>query len=87
MKDRLDQQINILKRGIATKPKYHDRLKSGAGREPVNPVDPATLRLRLAERDAREAADTRTPAQVWLGDPPADRSALAQGSQQDPTPR
>jgi hypothetical protein len=44
-------------------------------------------RQRLAERDARAAADTRTPAEQWLGDPPADRSALAQSSQEDPTPR
>ena len=40
-------------------------------------VDPEEVRLRLAERDAREANDNRTPAQRWLGDPPADRSALA----------
>src|SRR5262245_152244 len=33
---------------------------------------------RFAERDIREAADIRTPAQRWLNDPPPDRSALAQ---------
>jgi len=33
---------------------------------------------RLQERDARNAADTRTPAQVWLNDPPPGRSALHQ---------
>jgi hypothetical protein len=33
---------------------------------------------RFAERAAREAADTRTPAQRWLNDPPPGRSALAQ---------
>jgi hypothetical protein len=38
----------------------------------------ANVRVRLVERDRRVAADNRTPAQVWLGDPPADRSALAQ---------
>ena len=32
---------------------------------------------RLAERDQREAADTRTEAQRWLNDPPPGRSALA----------
>ena len=32
---------------------------------------------RIAERDERLAADTRTDAQRWLGDPPANRSALA----------
>ena len=32
---------------------------------------------RIAERDARLAADTRTDAQRWLGDPPPNRWALA----------
>ena len=40
-------------------------------------VDPAEVEQRLAEREAREAADTRTEAQRWLNDSPADRSALA----------
>jgi hypothetical protein len=35
------------------------------------------IKARLAERDQRQATDTRTEAQRWLGDPPADRSALA----------
>jgi hypothetical protein len=35
------------------------------------------LKIRLAERDRRQAADTRTEAQRWLGDPPMQRSALA----------
>ena len=39
--------------------------------------DPAVVEKRFAERERREAADTRTEAQKWLGDPPADRSALA----------
>jgi hypothetical protein len=33
--------------------------------------------MRIAERDQREAADTRTPAQIWLNDPAPGRSALA----------
>lgn len=32
---------------------------------------------RFAERDRREASDTRTPAQKWLEDPAPGRSALA----------
>ena len=40
-------------------------------------IDPDVLKGRLAERDQRAATDTRTEAQRWLGDPPADRSALA----------
>jgi hypothetical protein len=32
----------------------------------------------MQERDQREASDTRTEAQRWLGDPPASQSALAQ---------
>jgi len=35
------------------------------------------FRERVLERDARDAADNRTEAQRWLGDPPANRSALA----------
>jgi hypothetical protein len=36
------------------------------------------LTSRLNEARARESADTRTEVQRWLGDPPRDRSALAQ---------
>jgi len=32
-------------------------------------------RARVQERDARQAADNRSPAQVWLGDPAPGRSA------------
>ena len=38
----------------------------------------ADIKKRLADRDQRQAADNRTPAEKWLGDPPPDRSALAQ---------
>jgi hypothetical protein len=41
---------------------------------------PNETRVRLAERDARRATDTRTPAQVWLGEPPPAQSALARQS-------
>jgi hypothetical protein len=41
-------------------------------------VTPQEALQRFAERAAREAADTRTPAQRWLNDPPPGRSALAQ---------
>jgi hypothetical protein len=40
-------------------------------------IDPHDLAQRFAERDQRQAADTRTPAQVWLNEPPPGRSALA----------
>lgn len=33
-------------------------------------------RARSEEREARRAADNRTEAQRWLGDPPPGRSAL-----------
>jgi hypothetical protein len=36
------------------------------------------IRFKLLERDRLAAADTRTEAQRWLGDPPLWRSALAQ---------
>jgi hypothetical protein len=32
---------------------------------------------RCRERDQREATDTRSEIERWLGDPPRDRSALA----------
>jgi hypothetical protein len=35
------------------------------------------LALGSAERDRREAADTRIEAERWLNDPPPGRSALA----------
>jgi hypothetical protein len=46
------------------------------------PVNPQVLRDRLREREAREQADNRSPAEVWLGDPPPWRSALAQSKGQ-----
>jgi len=39
-------------------------------------VSAAEAKVRLAERDRRLDADTRTEAQRWLGDPPSARSAL-----------
>ena len=39
---------------------------------------PHDIKARLIEAQAREARDTRTPAQRFLGDPPRERSALAQ---------
>jgi len=49
---------------------------------------PEDARARLAERDARLAADTRTDAEQFLGDPPLQRSALAQrGYVTGPAPR
>jgi hypothetical protein len=44
-------------------------------------VSAADARKRLQEREAREAADTRTPAQVLLGEPPPGRSALVKGQE------
>jgi hypothetical protein len=40
---------------------------------------PEDARARLAERDARLAADTRSDCEKILGDPPPSRSALMQG--------
>jgi hypothetical protein len=46
--------------------------------DPARPaISPNDVRWRFIERDRLAAADTRTPAQRWLGDPPPDRSALA----------
>jgi hypothetical protein len=41
-------------------------------------ISPDDLLARLNEVSARNAADTRTEAQRWLGDPHPARSALAQ---------
>jgi hypothetical protein len=49
---------------------------------PRAPISPDDLKLKLDERDRLAAADTRTDAQKWLGDPPPYRSALAQRDRQ-----
>jgi hypothetical protein len=36
------------------------------------------VKIRLAERDQRQAADSRTEIERYLNDPPPDRHALAQ---------
>jgi hypothetical protein len=41
-------------------------------------VSPDDVKFKMLERDRLAATDTRTPAQVWLGEPPPWRSALAQ---------
>ena len=41
-------------------------------------VSPDDVKFKMLERDRLAASDTRTPAQVWLGEPPPWRSALAQ---------
>jgi hypothetical protein len=48
--------------------------------EVLNPrnVSPDDIKAKLLLRDQLQAQDTRTEAQRWLGDPPPDRSALAQ---------
>jgi hypothetical protein len=44
-------------------------------------VSPDDVKFLLTQRDRLAAADTRTEAQRWLGDPPPGRSALAQRKQ------
>jgi hypothetical protein len=44
-------------------------------------LSPHDIQLRMIERDRLAAADTRTEAERWLGDPPPGRSALAQRKQ------
>ena len=41
-------------------------------------LSPDDIKQRVIEAQQREAADDRTDAQRWLGDPPPGRSALAQ---------
>ena len=45
-------------------------------------VDPVEAQARLAERDAREAADNRSEIERYLGDP-GPRSALATAGKQN----
>ena len=55
--------------------------KHGAGafiRLDRHRVSATDLKSRLAERDRRQAIDNRTEAEKYLGDPPPNRSALAQ---------
>jgi hypothetical protein len=47
-------------------------------------VSPDDVLHLMQERDRQKLLDTRTPAQVWLGDPPPNRSALAQRKQNSP---
>ena len=42
----------------------------------VHRPDTNILKARFAERDARIAADNRSPVEIFLGDPPRDQSAL-----------
>jgi hypothetical protein len=44
----------------------------------VQHVSPDDVLKLIQERDQLAAADTRTDAEKWLGDPPPSRSALAQ---------
>jgi len=55
------------------------RSRDHKGREALPWTDPpaADVLARFAERDAREAMDDRTEAQIWLGEPPYAQSALA----------
>jgi len=54
-------------------------------RVPSDRVSPDDVKARIIEAQARARADTRTPAQRWLGDPPSDRSALAQRIKYSPS--
>ena len=46
-------------------------------------VSRTPLPAALDDRDAREAADTRTPAEKWLGDPPGANSVLCYRTDSD----
>jgi hypothetical protein len=63
MTQRGTQQKTIVYKVLGKNPKYFPRWHQGQA---------------LAARNQLQAADTRTEAQSWLGDPPPDRSALAQ---------
>jgi len=58
-------------------PKHKPTAASAYVKGEYGRVSADDFRKRVLERDAREAGDNRTAAQRWLGDPPANRSALA----------
>ena len=62
------------------KPRKRSLVSELLGLRGRNIPDPEALKSRLQERDQRQAADTRTELEKFLGDPPADRSALTQGA-------
>jgi hypothetical protein len=41
-------------------------------------ISPDDVKYRMLERDRLATLDTRTESERWLGDPPPNRSALAQ---------
>lgn len=43
-------------------------------------VRASDVEARIADRDRRQALDDRTAAERWLGDPPRNRSALAEAA-------
>ena len=55
----------------------HDAAKRRGRWQPLSDAVRHKRQL-LKERDRRTALDTRTPQEVWLGDPEPGRSALAQ---------
>ena len=67
------------------KPRKHKQSAAAFIGIGTRPVPAADVKLRLEERERREAADTRTEAQRWLNDPPPDRSALARSGLKFPT--
>jgi ferric-dicitrate binding protein FerR (iron transport regulator) len=50
-------------------------------------ISPDDVRWLELARDERAAKDTRSEAQRWLGDPPPNRSALAQRLRQSEVAR
>jgi hypothetical protein len=54
---------------------------------PPRQYSPDDIAARLVEAAARELADTRSEAEKWLGDPPPERSALAQRESRKPPDR
>ena len=58
-------------------PRNRETVAAYIGLDGVHRPDPKVIKARLQELDARQASDDRTDVQRWLGDPPADRSALA----------
>jgi hypothetical protein len=59
--------------------------KTGPSFTKIEPrASPDDVLYRIQERDRLAAADTRTEAERWLGDPPPGRSALAQRNSTPP---
>jgi hypothetical protein len=71
---------NYVRTGGRSRAPYSERHITNASIYGYRPVVPAEV---LREREERQAADTRSALEKWLGNPPPGRSALDQHQQRE----